>query len=144
VIYHYFDIDGWLNYCISLQARVCNIECSFTCRDLFKNLKILPFYSQDILSPLLFVVDNRSMYILNSDIHNINTRQKLNIHTNIHQKYLYIKKEFTPSASKCSVISLKVSKKATDNIKQFRTALKHYLLTHSFYSLDKYFNVIKQ
>jgi hypothetical protein len=35
-------------------------------------------------------------------------------------------------------------KKATGNIKQFKTALKCYLLTHSFYSTDEYFNVNKQ
>jgi hypothetical protein len=35
-------------------------------------------------------------------------------------------------------------KKATGNIiKQFKTSLKHYLLTHSFYSIDEYFNAKK-
>jgi hypothetical protein len=51
-----------------------------SCRDLFKNLKILPFHSQYILSLLLFVVNNKSMYNLNFDIHSINTRQKFNFH----------------------------------------------------------------
>jgi hypothetical protein len=74
------------------------------------DLKILPFHSQYVPSRLLFVVDNKSMHNLNSEMHNINTRQNLNF-TNIHQSYLYIKKEFTPSASKCSITSLKVSKK---------------------------------
>jgi hypothetical protein len=32
------------------------------CRDLFKNLKILPFYSQYIFSLLIFVTENKSMY----------------------------------------------------------------------------------
>jgi hypothetical protein len=35
-------------------------------------------------------------------------------------------------------------KKATGNIKQFKTALKFYLHTHSFYSIDEYFIVNKQ
>jgi hypothetical protein len=47
----------------------------YSWRDLFKNLKILPFHSQYILSLLLFVVDNKSMYNLISDIHDINMRQ---------------------------------------------------------------------
>jgi hypothetical protein len=59
-----------------------------SCRDLFKNLKILPLHSQYILSLLLFVVGNKSMYNLNSDFHNINTRQKLNS-TQVNSKILY-------------------------------------------------------
>jgi hypothetical protein len=47
-----------------------------SCRDLFKNLNILPFHLQYTLSFLLFVVDNKSIYNLNSEIHNINMRQK--------------------------------------------------------------------
>jgi hypothetical protein len=35
-------------------------------------------------------------------------------------------------------------KKATSNIKQFETGLKCYLLTHSLYAVDEYFNVNKQ
>jgi hypothetical protein len=51
-----------------------------SCRDLFKNLKILPLPSQYILSILLFLVNNRDKFKLNSDVHNINTRQKYNFH----------------------------------------------------------------
>jgi hypothetical protein len=51
-----------------------------SCREFFKNLKIMLFYSQYILSLLAFVVDNKSTYNLNSDIQNINTRQKVNCH----------------------------------------------------------------
>lgn len=49
---------------------------------LIKTLKYLPFHSQYILSLVLFVVDNIGKYNLNSDIHNINMRQKLNFHKN--------------------------------------------------------------
>jgi hypothetical protein len=62
-----------------------------SCRDLFKNLKILPLHSQYIPSLLLFVADNKSMYNLNTDIHNIDTRQKLNFHQH---------------SAKCSIASL--------------------------------------
>jgi hypothetical protein len=62
-----------------------------SCRDLFKNLKILPFHSQYILSLLLFVVDNKSMYNLNSDTRNIKMRQKLNFHQHSANLSLYQK-----------------------------------------------------
>jgi hypothetical protein len=41
-------------------------------------LKLLPLQSQYILSLLLFVVDNKNKFKLNSDVYNMNTRQKCN------------------------------------------------------------------
>jgi hypothetical protein len=90
-------------------------------KDSFKNLKILPFHSQYILSHLLFVVDNKSMYNLNSDIHDISTRQKTQLPPTCSK---YIEKEFTPSASKCSTASLKASKQQLvilSNLKSIET-----------------------
>jgi hypothetical protein len=40
---------------------------------------MLPLQSQYILSLLLFVVDNGDYFEVNSEIHNINTRNKLNL-----------------------------------------------------------------
>jgi hypothetical protein len=65
-----------------------------SCRDLSKNLKILPFQSQYILSLLLFVADNKGMHNLNSGIPNINTRQKLNfrqhsVNLSLHQREVH-------------------------------------------------------
>jgi hypothetical protein len=48
-----------------------------SCRDLFKNLKILLFHSQYILSPI--ICGTQQQYV-QSDIHNINTRQNINFH----------------------------------------------------------------
>jgi hypothetical protein len=52
-----------------------------SCRQLFKNLKILPLMSQYIFSLLLFVAENRDLYESNSEIHNINTRFSSDLHT---------------------------------------------------------------
>jgi hypothetical protein len=64
-----------------MQKRVIRIitgsKNKDSCRNLLKNLKILPFYSQYTFSLLIFVIENKSIYNLNSDIYNINTRQKL-------------------------------------------------------------------
>jgi hypothetical protein len=48
--------------------------------EIYKYLKIVPFHSQCILTLLLFVAENKSMHNLNSDINNINIRQKFNFH----------------------------------------------------------------
>ena len=62
-----------------------------SCRNLFKELNILPLMSQHIISLLLFVSNNREQYFTNSEIHNINTRHSSNLHLlrahlNIYQK----------------------------------------------------------
>jgi len=51
-----------------------------SCRGLFKDLKILPFVSQYILSLLLFVVHNRGYFAPDSVYHNFSTRQKNDLH----------------------------------------------------------------
>jgi hypothetical protein len=42
-----------------------------SCRNLFKELNILPLMSQYILSLLTFVSNNREQYFANFEIHNI-------------------------------------------------------------------------
>jgi hypothetical protein len=49
-------------------------------RELFKELNILPFYSQYLFSLLIFVIDNMSLFKLNSDLYNFNTRDKNDLH----------------------------------------------------------------
>ena len=68
-----------------IQKRVIriirNARNRDSCRQLSKNLKILPLKSQYIFSLLLFVAKNRDLYELNSEIHNINTRFSSDLHT---------------------------------------------------------------
>ena len=51
-----------------------------SCRILFKKLKILPLISQYLLSLFIFVVNKRDQFLINSEIHNINTRHSSNLH----------------------------------------------------------------
>jgi len=55
----------------------CNRE---SCRNVLKELNILPLVSQYILSLLTFVSNNREQYFTDSEIHNINTRHNSNLH----------------------------------------------------------------
>jgi hypothetical protein len=50
------------------------------CRELFKKFNILPLASEFLLSLLSFVVDNMEKFQTNSDMHNINTRNKHDLH----------------------------------------------------------------
>jgi hypothetical protein len=51
-----------------------------SCRNLLKELNILPLMSRYILSLLTFVSNNREQYFANFEIHNINTRHTNNLH----------------------------------------------------------------
>jgi hypothetical protein len=50
-----------------------------SCRDLFKNLQILPLHSQYISSPFLFVVKNKNYFTFNTEITNINAGNNYNL-----------------------------------------------------------------
>jgi hypothetical protein len=67
-----------------LQKRVIRIikGCGMheSCREHFREMKILPLRSQYIFSLVMFVVKNRDIFNINSDCHPINTRQHMNIH----------------------------------------------------------------
>jgi hypothetical protein len=51
-----------------------------SCRQLFKKFNILPLASTFLLSLSSFVVDNMEKFQTNSDIHNIITRYRYNLH----------------------------------------------------------------
>ena len=65
-----------------------------TCRENFKNLKLLPLQSQYVLSLLLFLVGNRSFFKENLDIHNINTRSKTKLHKPLANLSTYQKRAY--------------------------------------------------
>jgi hypothetical protein len=49
-------------------------------REYFRNLKILPIQSQYIFSLALYVATNKNHFIINYEIHGINTRNRSNLH----------------------------------------------------------------
>ena len=67
-----------------LQKRVNRIITDSrpkdSCKQLFKKLGILPFMSQYIFSLSLFIVNNKTLLKMNSEIHSINTRNNSDFH----------------------------------------------------------------
>ena len=49
-------------------------------RNLFKKLQILPLTSQYMLSLLMFVVQNKNIFLINNGNHNLDTRQRNNLY----------------------------------------------------------------
>ena len=107
-----------------------------SCRELFKELKILTLSSQYIFSLLLFVVNNRDYLVSNSVYHYINTRRENDLHLPLamYQKGVYY------SGIKIFDGLPKAIKNISSKPKKFKIALKHCLLKHSFYSLDEVFS----
>jgi hypothetical protein len=67
-----------------LQKRILRImtksKRTESCRKLFKEMEILPFYSQYIFSLSIYVVSNKQSFIKNWKIHNHKTRSANNLH----------------------------------------------------------------
>jgi hypothetical protein len=130
------------NIIFRLQKRIIRIIVRIrgrsSCRELLKKLKILPLQSQYMLSLLLFVVDNGDYFKVNSEIHNINTMNKLNLHPPISNFSVYQKGTHS---------GIKVFNRLPSQIKdlshsrnQFKRVLKNFLYFYSFYTLDEYFS----
>jgi hypothetical protein len=131
------------NIIFRLQKTIIRITVGIrgrdSCREHFRKLKILPLQSQYILSLLLFVVDNGDYFKVNSEIHNINTGNKMNLYLSIsnllvNQKGTYYSgiKLFNSLPSQIMDLS--------HNRNQFKRALKNFLYFHSFYTFNGYFS----
>jgi hypothetical protein len=53
---------------------ITNLTPRDSCRVMFKELRILPFYSQYIYSVLIYLPGNIQLYTMNKEVHNYNTR----------------------------------------------------------------------
>jgi len=100
-----YGIILWENSCYStqifwIQKRVIRIIMGCGnwdfCRTALKKLKILPLLLQYMLSLLIFVVNNRDQFLINSEIHNINTRHSTNLHLPSANLGIYHKRVYYP------------------------------------------------
>ena len=130
-----------------LQKKIVRIMagCRFrdSCRKLFINLEILPLPSQYILSLLIFMVRNRSQFLVNSEIHHINTRQHANFHQPSVNVAKYQKGVYYLGVNAFNAIPSYI-KTEFNNPKKFKAVLQKFLYEKSFYSLDEYFDLQKR
>ena len=101
--------------------------------------KILTLTLQYIFSLLLFVIQNRGHFASNSSFYNINTRKKKDLHLP-HASLTMYQKGVLYSGIKVSNALPATLKDISSNPKQFKVALKRYLLSHSFYCLYEFFS----
>jgi hypothetical protein len=134
------------NTIFRLQKRIIRIIVGLrsrdSCREQFKKLKILLLQSQYILSLLLFVISNGSYFTEYSDIHNINTRTKSNLHPPLANFSTYQKGAYYYGIKVFNSVPTQI-KDLTANINQFKCALESFLYSQAFYTFEEYFNCNK-
>jgi hypothetical protein len=123
-----------------LQKRVIRIITNSRsrdyCKDLFKKLDILPFYSQYIFSLLIFVIDSTSLFKTNSELYDINTS---NFHLSQPRLSIYWNGVYYMGITAFNQLPSYIKKLSDDEI-QFKNIFKNYLLSNSFYSLKNFLN----
>jgi len=112
-----------------------------SCRELFKTMEILPFFSQYIFSLLLHVVNNRHLFTENLEVHYHDTRSANNFHLSITNLTKY-QKGANYAGIKVLIIS-NSHKECIELNTSFKKTLTRFLLDNSFYSIDEYFNFNK-
>lgn len=95
------------------------------CRYLFKELKILPLYSQYLYSLLMFAAINRSLFKANTDFHSISTRHKNDLHMPSAQLKLFQRGVFYSGIKAYNQLPVNIKELSYD-VKQFKPALKKF------------------
>lgn len=119
---------------------ILGFKCNESCREHFKNLKIMTLPSLYLYSILLWTFSNADVLSLNSDIHSYNTKSKNNFHlvacrTTLGQRDpayagpLYFNLLPHTIRSKLSQVS-------------FKNSLKHFFIINPFYSIAEFENYL--
>jgi hypothetical protein len=110
-----------------------------SCRRIFSLLKILPLPSQYMYSFVMFVVNNMELFIENSEMYKVVTRNSSNLHLRLSNLTVFQKGP--------QYLGIKVYNSLPSNIKQlsrnknkFEKALLLFFHLHSFYNMDDFFN----
>jgi len=101
-----------------------------SCRGLFKKFQILPLKSQYMLSLLMFVVQNRTLFLTNTENYTLNTRQRNNLYLPQANLTIFQKGAYYSGIKVFNNLPLEI-KNVTSNQKKFKRFLKNvYTLIH--------------
>jgi hypothetical protein len=113
-----------------------------SCRGLFKKLGILPVACQYIFSIILFVVANQNKFQTNLAVHGRNTRNRNQFYLPSARISCFQKGLFYSGIRIFNGLPDNISSLRCDGV-QFRTELRKYLITHSFYSITEFYELNK-
>jgi hypothetical protein len=108
-------------------------------RELFKKLKTRPLCSQCIFSLLLYIVNNKQLFMTNLEVPKISTRSSTNLHPPISNLTKFQKGAYYSGIKIFNRLPCD-NKFLSNGIKLFRSALQTFLCKNSFCSIDEYFN----
>jgi len=121
-----------------IQKRIIkNSGNKDSCRDLFKKLNILPFQSQYTFSLLMFVVKNKGIFKTNSDVHSFNKRSHYDLHIPAVNVAVFQNGVWASGIKIYNHLPSTIKQLSSD-ISKFKVALKRFLYTNSFYTLEEY------
>jgi hypothetical protein len=127
-----------------IQKRIIRIITNSgrrdSCRDLYKKLQILPLPSQYIFSLVVFVNKNRSCFISNCEIHDINKHHNHNLHSPSTNLSLVQKGVLFSGSKIYNHLTLNI-KMLSKDATYFKSTLRTYLTEHVFYSLDEFYQL---
>jgi len=117
---------------IRIITNKCRRE---SCRLLFNQLIILTLFSQYIVSVLVFMTRNMTLFTFNREIHSINTRNSLDLHLQS-INLLVVQKGVLYSGCKIFNSLPVYIKTHFENTRHIIKLFKNYLIEHSLYSLE--------
>jgi hypothetical protein len=120
---------------IRLIAGVKKYE---SCRQIFKDFKILTMSSLYILEVSCFINKNKKNLNNNCHIHNHNTRSKCDLHVQSCNMTQYQKSVINMGIRLFNNLPDRI--KMVYNYKSFKREVKLILLHNSFYSIQEYYN----
>ena len=102
-------------------------------------LYILSLQSQYIFSLLMFIVKNKDFFKMNSDVHSFNTRSNHDLHIPVANLTVFQKVVWYSGIKIYNHLPPALRQISYDILK-FKVALKRFLLTNSFYTLEEYYS----
>jgi hypothetical protein len=113
------------------------VKPQHTCRELFKKLQILPLPCEYIFSLLILIINDQELFQANSAMHSVNTRNKHHLHRPVTNLTCFQKSAYYSGIKIFSNLPASLRNLMKEKVK-FKGALKQYLNTHSFYSVDEF------
>jgi hypothetical protein len=113
-----------------------------SCREFFKLVKLLPLSAQYIYSLLMFVANNRNLFLDNAALYSIKTRNSYNLHPPLSHLTKYQKGVHYASIRVFNQLPASI-KSIANETKVFKKTLKRFLMGNSFYSIDEFFIFIE-
>jgi hypothetical protein len=89
-----------------------------------------------MLSLSMFVVQNKNFFLTNNENHNIDTRQRNNLYLPRANLTIYQKGAYYSGIEMFNNLPWEI-KTVADNQNKFKIALKKFLYTYSFYTIEE-------